>query len=247
MHSKKPKIGLTLSETLEEPFYRWPARKPFDFIKQDYYKAIVQAGGIPILLPNVEPPETLNPLIESLDGLLITGGRDMSPSYYGQTLHPETSEPTAGRDKFELAVFEQMFESRKPIMGICRGMQLINVALGGTLFQDLTCIPRQTLTHADPEQTAKVFHEVTILPESRLYHIINSTKIETNSSHHQVIDELGRGLKATAFAPDGIIEAIEHVDFDFMISVQWHPEAIIDREHSQKLFSALIEQASKLM
>jgi putative glutamine amidotransferase len=245
MHSKKPKIGITLSETREEPFYRWPARKRFDYLKREYYEAILQAGGIPILLPNVETPSSLGPIIESLDGLLLTGGGDMNPAFYAQTPHPLTYEPTPARDNFELAVFEQMLELRKPILGICRGLQVINVALGGTLYQDLTCINRPTLTHADPDQTTKVFHKVAVDSDSLLFRIVGAAEIETNSSHHQAVDELGRGLRAVAYAPDGIIEAIELDGFDFVLSVQWHPEGIIDRDHSQMLFTAFIDQASK--
>ncbi len=236
-----------MSAVNEDNFYRWPARKPFDYLKREYSEAIIQAGGIPVLLPNIAPPSALDPLIDSLDGLLATGGGDMDPVHYAQKPHPKLGEIVSARDNFELALIEQVLEMRKPILGICRGHQILNVALGGTLFQDLSCLPRETLAHADPQQTAKVFHRVSIRPGSLLAEILGTSEIETNSSHHQVIEELGRGLEAVAFAPDGIIEAIEHKGFDFVLSVQWHPEGIIDREHSQKLFAALIERSSRLM
>jgi putative glutamine amidotransferase len=243
MHSKSPKIGITLSETNENPTYRWPARKRFDYIKREYYEAILSCGGMPVLLPNTEPPSALGAIVELLDGLLVTGGGDMHPGHFGEKPHSRLGTITPARDNFELALVEEMLEHRKPILGICRGHQVINVGLGGTLFQDLSCLPHSALTHADPEQTGKVLHNVAIDEDSRLFKIIGSASIETNSSHHQVIDRLGRGLKAVAFASDGLIEAIEHQDFEFVIGVQWHPEAIMEREHSQRLFKALINKA----
>lgn len=236
-----------MSAANEDFFYRWPARKQFDYIKREYCEAILLAGGIPILLPNVAPPSILSPLIETLDGLLLTGGGDMDPAIYAQAQHPKLGTIVPARDTFEMALMEQFLETRKAILGICRGHQVLNVILGGTLHQDLSCLPRETLTHADPQQSGKIFHQVSVEPESRLAKIFGTTKIETNSSHHQVIDELGRGLEAVALAPDGVIEAVELRGFEFVLSVQWHPEGIIDREHSQKLFAALIEHAALSM
>jgi putative glutamine amidotransferase len=243
MHSNGPKIGITLSEARENPTYRWPARKRFDYVKREYYEAILASGGIPVLLPNTEPPSDLGALIELLDGLLVTGGGDMHPGNFAQEPHPKLGPTSVARDNFELAIIEQMLEERKPILGVCRGHQALNIALGGTLHQDLSCLPHPTLVHADPQQTAKINHNVVIDETSKLFGIIGSSSIETNSSHHQVIDKLGRGLKAVAFAPDGVIEAIEHEGFKFVIGVQWHPEGIMEREHSRRLFKALINGA----
>ena len=245
MHSNKPKIGISLSETLELPTKRWPVRKRFDYIKHEYYEAVAQAGGIPIILVNIEPPSLLEPLWESLDGLLITGGGDMHPSHFGQNPHPMLGETTKRRDELELAVFKYFFERQKPIMGICRGHQVINIALGGTLHQDLSCLKKEVLTHVDSEQSGKVMHKVTVDKDSRLFKIVGASIIETNSSHHQVIDKLGRDLRAVAFASDGVIEAIEHQSYPFLMGIQWHPEGIIEMDHSRKLFSALIEKSTK--
>jgi putative glutamine amidotransferase len=247
MHSKKPKIGITLSETQESDSYRWPARKRFDFLKREYYEAIFMAGGIPILLPNADPPSALDELIDMLDGLILSGGGDLSPQNYGQTPLSGNTEQPKMRDAFELALAAKAFTRNWPVLGICRGHQVINVALGGTLFQDLSCIPFKIQPHADPQQTAQIFHDVTIDSDSRLFSIVGAESIQTNSSHHQVIDRLGRGLKAVAFAPDGVIEAIEHPDSEFVIGVQWHPEGIVQKEHSVKLFKALVDNASRLM
>jgi putative glutamine amidotransferase len=246
MHSNKPKIGITLSETQYAETYRWPARKRFDYLKREYYEAILIAGGIPVLLPNTEPPSAIDDIVDILDGLLITGGGDFEASTYGQTPLSGITETNA-RDAFELALIDKGLSRKWPILGICRGHQALNIAAGGTLFQDLSCVPFKTQPHADPQQTGKIFHDVTIDSDSKLFKIIGSETIQTNSSHHQVIDRLGRGLKAVAFAPDGVIEAIELSAADFVIGVQWHPEGHIDREHSVLLFKALVEKARQLM
>ncbi|HBC47061.1 MAG TPA: hypothetical protein DCZ43_08445, partial [candidate division Zixibacteria bacterium] len=236
-----------LSEVQEAPTYRWPARKRFDFLKREYYEAIFAAGGLPILLANSDPPSNLDELTDLLDGLLLTGGGDFNPKTYGQASLSGNSEPAKARDGFELALIEKAFDRKWPILGICRGHQALNIALGGTLFQDLSCMPFKTLPHADPQQTGQIFHDVTIDAESKLFKIVGAESIQTNSSHHQTIDRLGRGLKAVAFAPDGVIEAVEHTGHDFVLGVQWHPEGHIDRDHSVKLFKALVDNARKLM
>jgi putative glutamine amidotransferase len=245
MRSKKPKIGITLSETDEDIKYRWLARKAFDYIKHEYYQAILQVGGIPVLLPNVEAIGAIKEQISSIDGLLLTGGGDLRPKHYGQNPHSKLGPTTRDRDNFEFEAFGLALKDRLPILGICRGLQVLNVAMGGTLYQDLTCLNRSTLRHADPHQTTKVFHKVKIEKGSKLYKIVGEAEIGTNSSHHQVIDRLGTGLKAVAWAPDGLIEAIEHSRYDFVIGVQWHPEGIMKRRHSQRIFEAFVKKASE--
>jgi putative glutamine amidotransferase len=246
MRSNKPKIGISLSETKEAANPRWPSKMRFDWLRRDYYEAILMAGGVPILLPNAEDISQVEPLFELLDGLMLTGGGDLHPSQFGQEPHPKLGETTQARDNLELAAFRFMYEHQKPILGICRGLQVINVALGGTLHQDLSCLPFSTLKHTDSDQSGRVFHNVSITDGSRLHSIVGANTIETNSSHHQVVDKLGQGLTATAFAPDGVLEAFEHSDYNFLISVQWHPERITDRDHSKKLFQAFADTAKKV-
>jgi putative glutamine amidotransferase len=242
MRSDKPKIGITLSETLGVDLKRWPARKPFDYLKQEYSRAVYLSGGIPILLANIDDAAMVGELFDSLDGLLITGGGDMNPLLYGETPHSSVSETTAARDSFELAVIERAITRDRPILAICRGYQVLNVALGGTLYQDLSRFPGKTIVHADPDQTATVFHEVYINPRTKLFGIIGSERIETNSSHHQIVAQLGQGLKISALCMDDQVpEAIERPDSRFVIGVQWHPEAIFDREHSRRLFEAFVK------
>ena len=245
MPSKKPKVGITLSEAEDGGVNRWPLRRGFDYIKRQYYQAILRSGGIPILLANVEQSYAIKSLLESIDGLLITGGPDLHPRYFNQEPHRKLSSTTRVRDRFELEAIRMALRINLPILGICRGHQALNVAFGGTLHQDLSCIPSKKVAHADPHQTGKVFHRVKIEEGSRLHDIIGRTTIQTNSSHHQAIDKLGEGLRASAFAPDSVIEAIEHPGFDLVLSVQWHPESIYGRTHCKRLFNAFVTEAAR--
>jgi putative glutamine amidotransferase len=221
--------------------YRLPTKKAFDYLKVEYYQAIVEAGGIPVLLPNVDDDDIIASYADSINGLLITGGGDIHPGYFGQEPHEKLGRISGARDNFEIKLIGLMRWKKAPLLGICRGHQVINVAFGGTLFQDLSCNPKRTKRHADTNQKG-VYHKVMIQQNSRLFHIIGQSEIETNSSHHQVIDKLGSGLKASAYSSeDNIIEAIEHAEYPFVLGVQWHPEGIIEREHSKRIFQSFID------
>lgn len=219
-------------------------RKGFDYIKQEYWDSILKSGGIPVLLPNTTGNAELEYYLDSIDGLMVTGGADIHPSYFDQKPHPKLSNTTLARDKFEVMAIKSAIKRDIPLLGICRGHQVLNVALGGNLYQDLSCIDGRTLKHADPNQTGKVFHDIWIDKESMLFGIMGSEVLETNSSHHQVVDKIGRGLRPVAFSSDGVIEAIEMAGKKFILGVQWHPEAIFSRKHSQKLFKKFVEISS---
>jgi putative glutamine amidotransferase len=244
MRSKKPIIGITLSQTLPKKEKRWPSRYEFDWSNKAYHYAIEKSGGLPIGLFNTSNKKLINDYIDEVDGILFTGGADIRPKYYGQNQHPSTSSSGLERDGFEIGLMGAILKARKPLFCICRGHQVLNSYLKGSLYQDLSLFPAATLAHADTEQTAKVFHEVELLKDSILYDIIKQKKITVNSSHHQFIMDLGKGLKSTAIAPDGITEAIELIKYPFLISVQWHPERIYDQPHSRKLFGAFVLRAA---
>lgn len=247
MPSKKPKIGITLSEAEDISKYRWPMSRGFDYIKREYYESIIKSGGIPVLLPNVIEKSDMKTLFGAIDGLLITGGIDMHPRYFGQRPHKKLSRTTRARDMFEIEIIKMALRSDMPILGICRGHQVLNIVLGGDLHQDLSCMKGKTLKHSDPLQSGKIFHKVRLNKDSLIYKIVKKEVIKVNSSHHQAINRPGEDLNAVAFAPDGVVEGLEHPRKDFVLSVQWHPEGIFTRSHSKKIFEYFVKKAVKYM
>jgi putative glutamine amidotransferase len=246
MRFRKPTIGITLSQTLPAAEKRWPSRYEFDWCIKTYHYAIEKSGGLPIGIYNTPNKRLIRDYLEMVDGVLFTGGADIRPKYFGQKPHPATSPSGPERDGFELSLMGEVLKSNKPIFCICRGHQVLNTYLKGTLYQDLSLYPAVPLVHADSNQTGKVFHKTRLIKESLLYDIIGQDSITVNSSHHQFVRDLGKGLKATAAAPDGIIEGLELADYPFLVSVQWHPERIFDKSHSKKLFKAFIAYAGGL-
>jgi putative glutamine amidotransferase len=179
-------------------------------------------------------------------GLVLTGGEDLDPHRFGQDPHPRTGEPHALRDAYEIALARTAYERRVPTLAICRGAQVMNVALGGTLVQD---IPSQHPSGIDHDQSGRRndrVHDVEISRPSRLADIVSSTRIFVNSSHHQSVDGVGEGLRVVARASDGIIEGLESTDPAWwMVAVQWHPEELTAtaEDWDRRLFSAFAEQA----
>jgi putative glutamine amidotransferase len=163
--------------------------------------------------------------------------------YFHQRPHVRSSKPREPRDWFELTLLKDAIKLKKPIFCICRGHQLLNVDRGGNLYQDLTLIDSQLLRHHGDNFTGEINHIVRIKPESILYDIIGQQKINCNSSHHQAIDKIGKGLIVTARSSDGIVEGLELADYPFLLSVQWHPERIFKRAHARRLFEAFVSAA----
>jgi len=246
MPSNIPKIGITLSQRKQVKNRRWPMRKSFDYLKRDYHQAIISSGGFPILLPNVTDKTLIKENIKFIDGLLLTGGNDMNPKFFGQRkIYRKSIIDPIERDTFDLTITKLALNAGIPILAICRGHQVLNVALGGDIYQDLSLTKFKTLRHTDPGEAGKSFHDVKIDEDSLLFGIVKRTSINVNSSHHQVINRLGTGLRATAIASDGVIEAIELPDQVFTLGVQWHPESIFRRSHSRALFSAFVKVCKK--
>ena len=191
-----------------------------------YTEAVLAAGLRPYILP-VLRAEDADAMLDGMAGLVLTGGEDVDPARYGSSPHPALGEVHAGRDAFEIALVLAARERRLPTLAICRGVQVVNVALGGTLVQDLPTERPSALAHdGQSDRTARV-HEVSIVPRSRLARTIGTTGAMINSMHHQAVEEVGRGLAAVAHAPDGVIEGLEWTDDDWwMTGVQWHPEEL---------------------
>jgi len=236
-----PLIGITCGEIINRDHPASPTVYGQSFTYSD---AIVHAGGTPCLLP-LTTVAAARDLYDRLDGLLFAGGNDIDPACYGATPHPKLGEISPRRDAFELQLIRWALADGKPILAICRGMQLLNVAKGGTLYQDLASELPDSLDHQQSnlaDRLDQVDQVLDIDSSSRLADILQSSSINANTYHHQAVKDLGGSLKATAWTSDDVVEALELPNSNFVIGVQCHPESI---EHStetrwQKLFNAFV-------
>ena len=205
-----------------------------------YPEAIERAGGIPVIVPMLRP-DAIGALLDRVDGVCLPGGPDVQPSAYGAEPHPMLGPTEPGVDALELALVRAADRRKLPILGICRGMQLLNVARGGTLHQHLPDIVGDGIEHRQPEHGSIPTHRIDTAPQSRMRATLGGPSVEVNSFHHQAVQSLGKGLVATAWAQDGTIEAIENPGDRLVIGVQWHAEGL--RDHG-RLFDLLIAAAA---
>ena len=195
-----------------------------------YSQAIELAGGLPVLLPYTEDPDMLSAYLGLCDGFFFTGGADVDPTRYGEEILPVCGELQVQRDAMEFSLLSHVLPTEKPILGVCRGTQLINAALGGTLYQDIPSQLQTTLTHRQLEPKFAYSHAVDVLPNTPLSALIGTRRIAANSFHHQAIKAIGDGLAVMATAEDGVIEALYHTAHPYMRLYQWHPERLCDRD-----------------
>ncbi|MEE8410834.1 MAG: gamma-glutamyl-gamma-aminobutyrate hydrolase family protein [Myxococcota bacterium] len=233
-------IGITCDfETITD---RRGCPTPRYVVTEQYVRAIETAGADSVLLPHVGAERAVG-LLEKLDGLVISGGDfDVPPDYYGEEPHEHIGRLLEERSAFERALLEEALRRDMPTLGVCGGMQLLNVVLGGTLYQDLRQRP-DTGVHEQPEDRRRPFHSAAVVDGTLLSRICDRSTLEINSTHHQAVRDLGRHLIASAVAPDGVIEAIEHTEHRFVVGVQWHPEAL-DAPEQQAIYSALVGSLS---
>lgn len=220
-------------------------------LNQSYAKAIEAAGGIPILIPQIDEQSSLRRIYDMLDGILMPGGLDIHPKFYGQEPHPALDPTDMGLDFVETTILPWALEDDLPVLGICRGEQVINVVMGGTLIQDIYSQYTTTIDHRESfKRRIRDFlaHDIAIDPESHLRNLAGEDRIWVNTSHHQAVDKVGSGLRATAWSPDGIVEGIEAPDSRFLMAVQCHPEEMW-RKHAwaKKLFKTFVDTASDVM
>lgn len=221
-------------------------------MSQRYITALTAVGAVPWMVPLLADDEgTMRAIYDELDGVFLPGGADIDPASYGEDRHPRCDRGDASRDRIELMLIRWAIPDRKPVLGICRGVQLINLAYGGTLYQDLADQREGSIKHdyfpfGGAYRREHLAHSVSLREGSRLHEILGTNELEVNSMHHQGIRSLGRGLVPTAIAPDGLVEAAEAEDGRFMIGVQWHPEVFSDRDaRTTRLFSAFIAAAGE--
>jgi gamma-glutamyl-gamma-aminobutyrate hydrolase PuuD len=233
MHRNRPLIGITAYE-VPASFSHW-RDMPTMMVPAGYAHAVIAAGGLPVIIP---PSGGTSDLLDRVDGLVFSGGSDIDPALYGQAPEPETGPVVRHRDDSELELLRAALERDVPVLGVCRGMQLLNIAVGGTLVQHLPEKPG--VVHKGPPGTFTT-HDVAVAPGSRLHGMVGGA-VAVHSCHHQGVDRLGEDLVVTAHAPDGVVEGIETEGERFAVGVLWHPE-----EHAElggPLFRGLVEAAS---
>jgi putative glutamine amidotransferase len=214
---------------------------------EDYLESIRRAGGDPIEVPvGVESPEHL---LARVDGLLLTGGGDVDPAIYGEPRHATFDAAESGRDEYEMALARAAVAKGIPFLAICRGMQVLNVAMGGTLFQDIPSQVTGALEHSVPQPRVQIAHEVWVSTGSKLStlladHMEDGETCHVNSRHHQAVKDVADGFEVTATSPDGVIEAMEKTGAPFCVAVQWHPENFWRTGEFRELFEGLVKAAS---
>jgi putative glutamine amidotransferase len=232
-------VGLTIGNSRDPEVFS---------LRDDYVRAVETAGGLPLVLAPGKPedaPALAAEYLDRVEALLLSGGADIDPALYGEERHPTVKRVFPERDAFELALCREALRRDLPTLAICRGHQLLNVATGGTLFQDIASQVEAAVVHDPDQERWERCHDVVLLPGTRLRDILGRERVAVNSFHHQAVKEMGHGLVLSARGcDDGVIEGMEMPDRRFMIGVQWHPESFWDqRQGFQPLFRALVNAA----
>jgi gamma-glutamyl-gamma-aminobutyrate hydrolase PuuD len=214
-------------------------------VPRGYTEGVEGASGLPVLLPNSDDPALAPEYVARVDGLLLTGGDDVHPRFYGETPHPRIDLVDERRDAFEIALLRAARERGMPVFGICRGIQIINVALGGALYQDVPSQAESAVGHAQKTLREGSWHEIEIRPGTRLLEVLGETRTAVNSYHHQACRRVAPGLSVTATTSDGLVEALEDPGHPFFLAVQWHPEVLEGGKaaSSKRLFAAFVAAA----
>lgn len=215
-------------------------------INTSFVEAILKNGGIPLIIPVTSDRSYIADMVERIDGLLIPGGQDVAPHLYGEEPCPQVTFARAQDDLFEMELIRQVRAAGKPILGICRGEQIINVTFGGTLYQDIPTMVKSSINHVQSLKIrSEAMHFAEVMPDSHLAKLLGVTKVHINTYHHQSVKDVAEGFKVVATAKDGIIEAIESQDGS-IIGVQWHPELMLEgAEEFKRLFEGFIALCSK--
>lgn len=234
-----PVIGITTSRATNKMSF------PILYIGEAYTQALIRADACPVLIPSGLPETALHALVSRLDGILFSGGGDVEPERYGSRPHPLVSDMDRDRDRVEIQLIRDSIQSGLPFLGICRGLQVINVALGGSLYEDILDQHPQAVRHQYASEYPRDYlaHPVTLAGTSRLSRILGTTSTQVNSLHHQGIRDLAPGIMASACSPDGIVEALEVPGHRFGLAVQWHPEWMAADPGMTALFRAFVEAA----
>ena len=210
------------------------------FVSDAYIQAVKSAGGLPIILPLIKSKTVIQEYVELCDGFLFCGGGDITPLLFGQEPATNVGKTDITLDLFQIRLMKAVLTADKPVLAICRGMQVLNVSCGGTIYQDINLVDFDTINHMQNSISRRdISHKVIFEPESKVHKILGSFAY-TNSFHHQSIDRLGKGLAVSGFTGDASVEAIEMPSHTFVLGVQWHPESMLDCSNMKQLFFALI-------
>lgn len=211
-----------------------------------YVSCIEAVGALPIVIPYIENESVLDELLAMCSGIMLTGGVDVCPETYNEAKKPCCGNTCKARDEYELLIFEKALYSFKPILAICRGAQIVNVALGGTLYQDIPSEYQNAICHNQIEDKFSHSHEISILEDTPLFDMLNKNRIRVNSFHHQCIKETGRLIEPMAIADDGIIEAFYMPSYRYLRAYQWHPERLYEiDENNLKIFEDFVSECKK--
>ncbi len=229
---KKPVIGISIDSSVEKTYSKFP----WYAIRANYVNSIINSNGLPLMLPS--KPRLADHYFNLIDGVVITGGDfDIDPKLYGEKKSKNVVRVDKPRTDFEIKIARLALKKNKPILGICGGQQLLNVALNGSLIQHIT---KTTIKHEQTQPRNKVSHKVQVNLKSKLYEIVKKKEFRVNSAHHQAIKKIGKNLDINAIAKDGIVEGIESKKHKFFLGIQWHPEFLISN-YDKKIFKAFIK------
>lgn len=221
----KPIIGLTSQ-------YEHLVNRKMIRLNNTYVEAVAKGGGVPLIIPVIKGIDDIDPYLDIVDGIIFTGGEDVSSLFFHEEPIKEVDYICITRDRMEIELFKRAYERGIPILGICRGLQLINIVLGGTLYQDINAQRPNSLGHLCGYNVQQGYHTIDIVADSILYDIFKEESLIVNSQHHQSIKDLAADLKITSRAKDGIVESIESTNDKWVLGVQFHPEAMIDEDNN---------------
>ena len=235
----RPLIGLVSGFAPPDHQRSFSPGNSINLVELSYSRCIEKSGGVPLLIPYADDARVLSEYCDRLDGVVFTGGDDLDSAAYGQEMLPTPYPPIPERDEYEALFFHKYFETGKPILGICRGIQAINVFCGGSLIQDM---PSQMgiVHHMQEVGSTSIAHAVKTEEKSLIASLFGPEPIQVNSFHHQCVDAVGKGLKVTGYSEEGIVEVIEHEQHPFCLTVQWHPERMQSDERQMRLFSEFV-------
>lgn len=216
------------------------------YVNNDYISAVIMCKGVPYILPIIDDDKLIKEQLSHIDALILSGGQDVNPLLYGEEPHCKLGNILPKRDTYDIKLIKLALEMGKPILGICRGEQILNVSQGGTLYQDLSLMEGSHIKHNQRHLSNIPTHSVEIIKGTKLHKILGKTTILTNSFHHMAVNKVAPGYVVSARSKDGVVEAIEKEGEDFVIGLQWHPEMMAkENEIMKKIFTALIEEATR--